>query len=160
MQIAFRLLLGLALATPLLAQRDIGTVNVQGDTSVIPVTVSSSSAELQNLALTAFNAHGRYRLVASGGAYTFNFTPVGSNQVTVSITKGGRASVETDASGRTIRSEGSSGSVLATATSAARRRALRRLVPVTVSVATGETPRPLVMLTVTWFEPAGVKLKV
>jgi TolB protein len=88
MQNAFRLLLGLALATPLLAEREIGTVNVQGDTTVIPITISSSSPELQNLALTAFNVHGRYRLVASGGAYTFNFTPAGSNQVTVSITKG------------------------------------------------------------------------
>ena len=88
MQNAFRLLLGLALATPLFADREIGDVIVQGDTSVIPVTVGSSSPELQNLALTAFNVHGRYRLVASGGAYTFNFTPVGANQVTVSITKG------------------------------------------------------------------------
>ena len=88
MQNAFRFLLGLALVTPLFADREIGTVNVQGDTSVVPVTVSSSSPELQNLALTAFNAHGRYKLVASGGAYTFNFTPAGSNQVTVSITKG------------------------------------------------------------------------
>ena len=139
MQIAFRLLLGLALATPLLAQRDIGTVNVQGDTSVIPVTVSSSSAELQNLALTAFNAHGRYRLVASGGAYTFNFTPAGSNQVTVSITKGGRASVETDASGRTIRSEGSSGSVLATetVTGSNLRNALLRAADVAVAKTSG-----------------------
>ncbi len=88
MQNAFRFLLGLALVTPLFADREIGTVNVQGDTSVIPVSVSSSSSELQNLALTALNTHGRYKLVASGGAYTFNFTPAGSNQVTVSITKG------------------------------------------------------------------------
>jgi TolB protein len=88
MQLVFRLFLSLAFATPLFAARDIGTVNVQGDTTVIPITVSSSSAELQNLALTAFNVHGRYKLVASGGAYTFNFTPAGSSQVTVSITKG------------------------------------------------------------------------
>jgi TolB protein len=88
MQNFFRLLLGLALAAPLLAQRDIGVVDVQGDTTTIPITVSSSSPELQNLALTAFNTHGRYRLVASGAAYTFNFAPAGANQVTVSITKG------------------------------------------------------------------------
>ena len=85
---ACRFLLGLALATPLFADVEIGVVNVQADTSVIPITVGSSSPELQNLALTAFNVHGRYRLVASGGAYTINFTPAGSNQVTVSITKG------------------------------------------------------------------------
>lgn len=88
MQNAFRFLLGLALVAPLFADREIGTVNVLGDTSVIPVTVSSSSPELQNLALKAFEAHGRYRLVASGGAYAITFTPAGSNQVTVSISKG------------------------------------------------------------------------
>jgi len=92
MQLAFRLFLSLTLAAPLFAARDIGTVNVQGDTTVIPITVSSSSAELQNLALTAFNVHGRYKLVASGGAYTCNFTPAGSSQVTVSITKGSSGS--------------------------------------------------------------------
>jgi TolB protein len=88
MQLAFRFLLGLALAAPLFAQRDIGVVDVAGDTTTIPITVSSSSPELQNLALTAFNAHGRYHLVASGGAYALNFAPAGANQVTVAITKG------------------------------------------------------------------------
>ncbi len=88
MQNAFRLLLGLALAAPLFAQRDIGVVDVQNDFTTIPVTVTSSSPELQNLALTAFNFHGRYRPVASGGAYTINFSPVGASQVALTITKG------------------------------------------------------------------------
>jgi TolB protein len=91
MQNAFRFLFALALAAPLFVQaqngRDIGVVNVQGDNNTIPITISSSSPELQNLALTAFNAHGRYRLVASGAAYTINFSPAGANQVTVSISK-------------------------------------------------------------------------
>ena len=39
MQNAFRFLLGLALAAPLFAQRDIGIVDVQGDTTTIPITV-------------------------------------------------------------------------------------------------------------------------
>jgi TolB protein len=88
MQNAFRLLLGLALVTPLLAQRDIGVVNVDSDVSTIALNVRSATPELQNLALQAFNTHGRYRLVASGAAYSVTFAPVGANQVTVTITKG------------------------------------------------------------------------
>ncbi len=87
MQTVLRFLLGLLLTSTALAQRDIGEVNVQADTSTIPVTVVSPSPELQSLAQTAFNAHGRYRVVA-GGAYTFNFTPAGPAQVTVTISKG------------------------------------------------------------------------
>src|SRR5258708_15808706 len=88
MQNAFRFLLGLALAAPLFAQRDIGVVDVAADISVIALTVSSSSPDLQNLALIAFNTHGRYRLVASGGAYTVDFAPAGANHVALTITKG------------------------------------------------------------------------
>ena len=67
MQNPFRLLLALALLTPAFAELNIGDVIVQADVTTIPLTISSASPELQNLALTAFNAHGRYRLVASGG---------------------------------------------------------------------------------------------
>ncbi|MBI2814425.1 MAG: PD40 domain-containing protein [Opitutae bacterium] len=88
MQNAFRLLLGLALAAPLFAQREIGIVDVNADTQTTAITLSSSSPELQNLALKAFGAHGRYRLVASGGAFNLAFTPAGASQVTVAITKG------------------------------------------------------------------------
>ncbi len=88
MQNVFRLSLALALLAPAFAQRDIGIVNVQSNTETIPVMVTSSSSELQSLALTAFSAHGRFRPVASGGAYTFNFTPAGASQVTVTIAKG------------------------------------------------------------------------
>ena len=88
MQNAFRLLFGLALVAPLFAQREIGTVDVAADTQTTAISLSSSSPELQNLALKAFGAHGRYRTVASGGAYNITFTPVGATQVTVSITKG------------------------------------------------------------------------
>ncbi len=84
----FRLFLGLALLTTVFAQRDIGEIVVQADVATIPLTVSSSSPELQNLALTAFNTHGRYRLVATGGAYAVSFAAAGANQVSVTITKG------------------------------------------------------------------------
>jgi TolB protein len=86
---AFRFLLGLALVTPLLAQRNIGDVIVAGDTQTTAITVSSASPELLNLAQRAFTAHGRYRLVASGGAFNLAFSPAGATQVTVTITKGG-----------------------------------------------------------------------
>jgi TolB protein len=88
MQNYFRLFLCLILATPAFAETVIGEVVVQADVSTIPITVTCSSPELQNLALTAFNTHGRYRLVSSGGAYAINFAPAGASQVTVSITKG------------------------------------------------------------------------
>ena len=88
MQNPFRLFLALALLTPALAQRDIGEIVVQADVSTIPLSISANAPELQNLALTAFNTHGRYRLVASGGAYAVSFTTAGANQVTVTITKG------------------------------------------------------------------------
>lgn len=92
MQNPFRLIVILALAIPFLAQaqsgRDIGVVNVEGDNNTIPITVSSASPELQDLALRAFNAHGRYRLVARGGAFALNFASAGANQVSVSISKG------------------------------------------------------------------------
>src|ERR1700712_3202299 len=93
MQNAFRFLLGLALAAPLFIQaqtgRDIGVVSVEGDNNTIPITINSASPELQNLALTAFKAHGRFSIVASRAAFSINFASAGTNQVTVTITKNG-----------------------------------------------------------------------
>ncbi|MBL9216571.1 MAG: PD40 domain-containing protein [Opitutaceae bacterium] len=86
-----RLVLGLLLVSPLVAQRDIGDVVVAGDTQVASVTIGASSTELQNLALRAFSTHGRFRPVASGGSYKFTFTAAGANQVTVAITRGSAA---------------------------------------------------------------------
>ncbi|SDR66342.1 PD40 domain-containing protein [Opitutus sp. GAS368] len=88
MQNTFRFLLGLALVAPLFAQRDIGDIIVDVNSQVMGITVSSSSPELQNLALKAFGAHGRYRTVTSGGAFNLTFTPAGATAVTVTITKG------------------------------------------------------------------------
>jgi TolB protein len=88
MRNAFSLLLALALFSSAFAQRDIGDVVVQADFQTTAITITSASPELQNLALTAFNAHGRYKLVASGGAFALNFAPAGAAAVTVTITKG------------------------------------------------------------------------
>ncbi len=85
---AFRFLLAVTLVAPAFAQRDIGEIVVQGTGDAIPITVTCNAPELQNLALTAFNTHGRLRLVASGGSYAVNFTTSGGNQVAVTVTKG------------------------------------------------------------------------
>jgi TolB protein len=103
MRNAFCLLLGLLLAAPAFAQRDIGVVDVNADVQVMGITVSSPSAELQNLAMQAFNAHGRYRLLASGGAYGLNFAPAGSSAVTVTITRGGSTMHTQTVSGTSLR---------------------------------------------------------
>lgn len=103
MRNAFRILLALACLSPALAQRDIGIVDVHGDAQVTGVTVTSASAELQNLARQAFNAHGRYRLLASGGAYALSFAPAGANAVTVTIARGGSTLHTQTVSGSSLR---------------------------------------------------------
>jgi TolB protein len=80
------------LVCPALAQRNIGSVEVNVDSSTVPVRVSANTPELNALVLQAFKAHGRYRLVASGQAYDIRFTLVGTNQVRVDISRGSAAS--------------------------------------------------------------------
>jgi TolB protein len=89
MQKLFRLgLLLTCFAAPVLA-RDLGDVVVAVEKNTIPVRVTCNSAELQKLALAAFNVHGRYRLEAGPGAvYDIRFSLVAPNQVRVDILKG------------------------------------------------------------------------
>jgi TolB protein len=78
-------------AVPSFAQtnsRDLGDVVIKFDGKTTSVTVSASTPELNALANQAFNAHGRYRRVASGGSFGIKFTAVSSNQVQVTVTKG------------------------------------------------------------------------
>lgn len=88
MQNLIRLFLGLALVTAAWAQRDIGPIYVTGDSHTIPVTVTSSSPELQALARQAFDAHGKFKVVTQGAAFNLSFTPTGGSQVQVTVTKG------------------------------------------------------------------------
>ena len=88
MRNAFRFLLCLALISPVFADLEIGIVDVKGTGDSMPVTITANSPELQNLALLAFNTHGRFRPVASGGAYSINFALLGANQVSVAVTRG------------------------------------------------------------------------
>ena len=89
------------------AQRDLGDVLISADLRTISVHVSGSTPEINALANQAFKAHGRYRLVTTGGAYDIQFTQVAPSQVLVTVLKkGSRVSVE--AEGRGIKSEGPS----------------------------------------------------
>src|SRR5579863_8578843 len=82
------LLLALSIASPAIAQRDIGTVEIQAYNRTIPVRVSGATPELNALALQAFGAHGRYHLVASGYLWDIRFSPAGASSVRVDITHG------------------------------------------------------------------------
>jgi TolB protein len=82
------LIAALTIASPALAQRDIGTVEVVADNRTIPVRVSGDTAELNNLALQAFGSHGRYHLVSSGFIYDIRFSTAGASQVRVDVSRG------------------------------------------------------------------------
>jgi TolB protein len=89
MRIPFLFLFGLASVGSIFAQRNIGDVVVDSGSAATPVSITSSSPELQNLALTAFSTHGRFRPVASGSSYAISFAAAGANAVTVTITRSG-----------------------------------------------------------------------
>lgn len=105
MQKIFALLFSLAiLVAPSFAQtRNIGEVVTTVDSDTLSVTIGSASPELMTLAKTAFGAHGRYRLVASGGAYALTFSPAGANQVSVSVAKGSSVIHSETISGTSLR---------------------------------------------------------
>ena len=84
----FALLFAVA-AGPALADRDIGVLVVHGDSRSIPVRVSADSAELNALALRAFDSHGRYRVTGGGYLYDIHFAQAGPSEVRVDISRGG-----------------------------------------------------------------------
>ncbi len=94
-----------AAAVPVSAQttRDLGNVDIVFDGKTVSVSVSGSTPELNNLANLAFNAHGRYRRVASGGSFDIKFTQVAANQVQVTVTKGGAVVLNQVAQGTSTR---------------------------------------------------------
>jgi TolB protein len=87
------LLLFLALAAPLLAQRDIGRIDVAADNKTLPVRVSANTPELNALAQQAFGVHGRYHVVATGYAFDIKFSEIAPTQVRVDITRLGQVVV-------------------------------------------------------------------
>lgn len=85
----FLLLVSLVLGSILRAAQptDIGRIEVVGD-KAIAVRISASSSDLQQLANTAFETHGRYKRVGSGHIYDIKFTSVAPTQVRVDVTRG------------------------------------------------------------------------
>jgi len=88
MQKILRLCLLLALAAAPAFARNLGEVVVTAENKTIPVRVSANTPELNDLAIRAFNVHGRYRLTGTGYAYDIKFSEVTGTQVRVDITKG------------------------------------------------------------------------
>ena len=82
------LILLVTASAPALAQREIGVVDVRAEKNTVPVRVSGSTAELNQLALEAFRVHGRYRLTASSYAYDIRFSLVAPRAVRVDISRG------------------------------------------------------------------------
>ncbi len=98
------LVLALAITTVTArADRDLGDVVIAADLKTIPIRVSGSPAEIDALANLAFNAHGRYRRVASGGTFDIKFTQVAPAQVQVNVTKAGAPILSQVVSGTSTR---------------------------------------------------------
>ncbi len=68
--------------------KDLGDITVKADIKTLAIRVKGSTPELEQLANLAFNAHGRYRRVSSGGTFDLSFTQVAPNQVRVDINRG------------------------------------------------------------------------
>ncbi len=104
LQLFLALLLGAAVNT-VLAQKpvyDAGIIDVSGS-SGLAIHVSGATAELDALANTAFNAHGYYRRVASGGVFAIRFSSAGANQVNVQVSKGTAVVLNQTATGNNTR---------------------------------------------------------
>jgi len=103
LQLFLALLVGAA-ANAAFAQKsiDIGEVTVEGS-NAIAVHVSGATSELDSLANQAFNAHGRYRRVTSGGAFDIRFSAAGANQVNVQVSRGGAVVLNQTANGTSAR---------------------------------------------------------
>ncbi len=102
-----RTLLALAVLAPSAAfaqkARDLGDVIISADLKTMAVSVSGSTPELGSLANQAFKAHGRYRLVASGGSFEIKFSAVAANQVQVTVTRAGAVVLNQVAQGTSAR---------------------------------------------------------
>lgn len=103
MQKLITFLVGLACAsTSAFAQaKDIGVVNLAAPNS-IKVRVTGTG-ELDALAARAFDSHGNFRRVTSGGAFDIAFTTVSATQVRVDVTKGGTSVVSQVVNGANTR---------------------------------------------------------
>src|SRR5262249_677434 len=101
---AFLILACIGAAGPsLLAQKDLGPLNIGIDLKTIPIRVSGTTPELNSPAKQAFAAEGRYRVVTTAGAFALQFSPAGANQVSVAITRGAAAAASQTFTGTSMR---------------------------------------------------------
>ncbi len=78
------------LAVSLCAQRvtDLGNIDIAVQTSTVPVRVSATPQELDDLANYAFAAHGHYQRDNSNPVFDIRFTAVAGTRVQVDVTRG------------------------------------------------------------------------
>ena len=91
---------------PLIAQRgvtDLGDINIRTAVSSVPVRVSASPEELDNLANLAFEAHGYYRRDASNPLFDIRFTAVAGNRVQVDVARGATRVLTRTVAGTSLR---------------------------------------------------------
>lgn len=104
MQKTFVLLLAALFASAVASaqERRMDDVVVIAETKSVPISITGAP-ELKNLADLAFESHGAFRRVASGGTFTINFAAAGANQVTVTVTRGGASVLSQTVSGSSTR---------------------------------------------------------
>ena len=85
------------------AETNIGPIIIPAGVLPIPITVTAGTPELTALANLAFNSHGRYRCVASGGQFDLRFSEAGAGQMRVDVTQGGNPVLSKVASGTSPR---------------------------------------------------------
>jgi TolB protein len=85
------------------ADRKLGEVVINTVLKNTAITVSATTPELNALARTAFGAHGAFRLQPQGFVFDVKFAPAATNQVQVTISKGGAVVLNQVVSGSSSR---------------------------------------------------------
>lgn len=88
---------------PTVLAQDIGTVRGEAQGILRRVQIESSQPELQRLLQQAFSVHGAFE-VRTGGAvhFVFNFEPIGTTTVRLTIGSGGETLLEQSFDGRSV----------------------------------------------------------
>ena len=82
---------------------DLGDINIRTAVSSVPVRVSASPEELDNLANFAFEAHGYYRRDANNPLFDIRFTAVAGNRVQVDVARGSTRVLTRTVTGASLR---------------------------------------------------------
>ena len=96
------LILAASLAARAQSGQDVQDITKLTSFNTVSITIAGD-VQLAQLAHQAFQSHGRYVRVASGGAYTLTFTSVPPTQVRVDIARAGASVTTATASGKDYR---------------------------------------------------------